>query len=274
MSLITLNQLNIPAIGFGTFQLKAENAYALTSTALENGYRHIDTAQIYDNETFVGDAILNAGIDRTDIFLTTKVWINAFTKNTLMDSVLLSLEKLKTNYVDLLLLHWPNENVDLSETIDALNMVYESGYAKFIGVSNFTIDQMEKACKISKAAITFNQIEYHPYLTQVKLVEKAKTLNINLMAHSPLGNGKIIQTPTIQTLAKKYCKDGAQIILRWLYQLNIPALVKSTHQSRIISNLDIFDFNITDGDMTKMNDLNKFSQRFINPKGLAPHWDE
>lgn len=273
MQYLILNNIKIPAIGFGTFQVSGQNASKLTAYALENGYRHIDTAQIYQNEEYVGDGILSSGIPREDIFLTTKVWVDFFKTNALINSVDDSLEKLKTDYVDLILLHWPNEKVSLNETILALNEVYKKGYAKYIGVSNFTIKQMEAASKLSQTPISFNQIEYHPYLTQDNLVKRAKELNINIMAHSSIGHEAILKNINIKALAEKYKKDVAQIILRWLYQLGIPSLTKSSQKNRILSNTNIFDFQLSEEDMNLIKTLSSTSKRFIDPKGLSPIWD-
>ncbi|MGQ3888741.1 aldo/keto reductase [Legionella sp. CNM-1927-20] len=273
MKYLTLNNIKIPAIGFGTFQVSGQDASLLTAYALENGYRHIDTAQIYKNEEQVGDGILSSGIPREDIFLTTKIWVDCFKADALIQSVQDSLEKLKTDYVDLILLHWPNEKIPLDETILGLNEVYQKRFANYIGVSNFTIKQMEAASRLSQIPISFNQIEYHPYLTQDNLVKRAKELKINIMAHSSIGHEALLKNAILQTLAEKYKKDVVQIILRWLYELNIPSLTKSSKKDRILSNASIFDFQLSEKDMNLIKSLSSTAKRFINPEGLSPVWD-
>lgn len=273
MKNLILNNIEIPAIGFGTFQTTGKDASQLTAYALENGYRHIDTAQIYQNEEYVGDGILSSNVPRQELFLTTKIWIDYYETNLLIDSVQRSLEKLKTSYVDLILLHWPNPKIPLNETINALNEVHKKGFAKFIGVSNFTIKQMEEASQLSQVPITFNQLEYHPYLTQDQLVKKANELHINIMAHSSVGHEAIHNNKILQKLAKKYKKDVVQIILRWLYELGIPSLTKSSKKNRIISNANIFDFQLSEEDKILIKTLSATPKRFIDPKGLSPTWD-
>lgn len=265
--------VKVPALGFGTYQLQGKATATLVAYALESGYRHIDTAQIYANEEFVGEGIGLSGVPRQDIFLTTKIWIDNFESKRLIPSVINSLEKLKTNYVDLLLLHWPSTTVPLAETIAALNEAYEKNYARYIGISNFNIAQMKEANKLSKSAIRFNQIEYHPYLTQDKLVRNANELGIRIMSHSSMAQGEIIKEPTINFIAQKYNKDATQIILRWLYQLGIASLSRSSQKNRIQSNADIFDFYLEEADMEQIKTLGVNSRRFINPAGLAPAWD-
>ncbi len=272
MNLI-LNNIKIPAIGFGTFQLSGQDAATLTAYALENGYSHIDTAQIYKNEEYVGDGILSSGVPRKEIFLTTKIWVDYFKANALINSVQESLEKLKTDYVDLILLHWPNEKIPLNETIFALNEVYQKRFANYVGVSNFTIKQMQAASELSQIPISFNQIEYHPFLTQDNLVKHAKELKINIMAHSSIGHEAILENKSLKTVAEKYKKEVAQIILRWLYQLEIPSLTKSSQKNRILSNANIFDFQLSEEDIILIKTLSSTSKRFIDPKGLSPIWD-
>jgi 2,5-diketo-D-gluconate reductase B len=271
---LKINNIAIPAVGFGTFQLSGKELTDNTLYAIEQGYRHIDTAQIYGNEQEVGQAIETTHINRSDLFITTKVWIDHFHSKDLVESVLTSLNKLKTDYVDLLLLHWPTQLVPLAQTIEALNEVQKKGYTRYIGVSNFTIAQMRESLELTDVPISFNQIEYHPLLQQPKVIEFAQANNIGIIAHSSLAQGTLLNEPTLIKLAKKYNKDVAQIIFRWLFQLGIPSLIRSTHKERIVSNAAIFDFKLSEDDMQAIEKMGNSPQRFINPLGLAPRWDE
>ncbi|WP_131783354.1 aldo/keto reductase [Legionella gresilensis] len=274
MNTINFNHSSIPALGFGTFQLSGKDLIDNIIYAIEQGYRHIDTAQIYGNEEEVGQAIADTQINRKDLFITTKVWIDNFSEKAFLPSVLTSLNKLKTDYVDLLLLHWPTQLVPLAETIAALNEVQKQGYTKYIGVSNFTIAQMAQSLELTSVPLLFNQIEFHPLLQQPKVIEFANAHQISIIAHSSLAQGQLIKETTLVKLANKYKKDVPQLIFRWLYQLGIPSLIRSTHKERIISNAAIFDFEIIEEDMKAIAAIGNKPQRFINPAELAPKWDE
>ncbi|STX51471.1 D-xylose reductase III [Legionella busanensis] len=274
MNTINFKQSSIPAIGFGTFQLNGKELINNIIYAIDQGYRHIDTAQIYGNEEEVGQAIADTQINRRELFITTKVWIDNFTEKEFLPSVLTSLSKLKTDYVDLLLLHWPTPLVPLAETIAALNEVQKQGYTKYIGVSNFPIAQMAQSLELTKVPLLINQIEFHPLLQQPKVIEFAKAKQLGIIAHSSLAQGQLLKEPILITLAKKYEKDVPQIIFRWLYQLGIPSLIRSTHKERITSNAAIFDFEIIEEDMMAIAAIGDKAQRFINPVELAPIWDE
>src|SRR5699024_2363430 len=176
---------DIPAIGFGTFELEPADAEAMTAHALETGYRHVDTAQLYNNEAAVGAGIKRSGVARADIFLTTKVWIDNFADGDLQQSVEDSLKRLDTDYVDLLLLHWPNPDIALAETLDALNDVRDRGLARNIGISNFTAALIGKAVDESRAPLVTNQVEYHPYLNQQPVKETLDQYNMALTAYCP-----------------------------------------------------------------------------------------
>ncbi|WP_419418409.1 aldo/keto reductase [Legionella sp. D16C41] len=273
MKNLMINSISIPAVGLGTFQLSGQGLTDNIVYALENGYRHIDTAQIYGNEHDVGRAITKVAIKRAELFLTTKIWINNFNPKDLYLSLKTSLDKLQTDYVDLLLLHWPVKYMPLNETLEALNEVCRKKYTKYIGVSNFTIAQMNEAIQLSKIPIAFNQIEFHPLLQQPRVINFAKAHHIGIMAHTSLAQGALIHEPTLKKIAEKHGKDFAQIIFRWLYQLNIPSLVRSNHKERLIANADIFDFELSAEDMAAINKLGTPAKRFIDPVELAPDWD-
>ncbi|MDF2939391.1 MAG: 2,5-didehydrogluconate reductase [Gammaproteobacteria bacterium] len=265
--------IEVPAIGFGTFEVAPQDTVNAVTQALRIGYRHIDTAQIYGNEAEVGTAIQGSKINRNEIFLTTKIWIDYYQHNALIVSAKDSLRKLKTDYVDLLLLHWPNPNVPLEETIAALNEIHTLGLARHIGISNFNVSLMKQAVELSKAPIFMNQVEYHPYLNQGAVLAAAKENNILITAYSPLARGKIISDPVIAEIAAKHGKKPAQITLRWLFQQGVVAIPKTLNEERAKDNLNIFDFSLSAEEMARIHKLAHPQGRTIDPKGLAPIWD-
>ena len=273
MDYVTTNNFSIPAIGFGTFQLEGIDVVRMVRYVLDLGYRHIDTAQIYDNEVEVGQGIREANVPREDIFITTKVWIDNYSHSKLASSVDKSLTKLDTDYIDLLLLHWPNPGVPLRETLKALQAVKEAGKTRQIGLSNFTTALMRKAEAIcGKGVIVNNQIEYHPYLWQDKIIEQAKALDMSITAYMPLAGGKVLEDKTLIDIGAKYNKTPAQISLRWLIQQGIAVIPSSTKEHHAQQNFDIFDFSLADNDMTAINAL-QTNIRIVSPQKLAPNWD-
>ncbi|HYG41550.1 MAG TPA: aldo/keto reductase, partial [Bordetella sp.] len=206
----------IPALGLGVFRMPAEDTARMVKTALQLGYRHIDTAQIYGNEADVGQGLAESGIAREDVFVTTKVWVDHYRGAGFRQSVQDSLSRLRTDYVDLLLLHWPNNAVPLAEQIAALNEARSSGRARHIGVSNFTTALMREAAALSSAPLVNNQIEYHPYLDQSAVRAEAQRLGMSITAYYGMADGKVLQDPVIRAMAQRLGKTPAQIALRWL----------------------------------------------------------
>ena len=272
---INLKNHTIPALGYGTWQLTGKDCETGVASALETGYRHIDTAQIYENEAEVGNAIKNSGIKRSDIFLTTKVWIESLSSGDFQKSVELSLKKLKTDYVDLLLIHWPVTNdASFAEQIKALREVQDSGKTKLIGVSNFTVAQMKEVVETLEAPIITNQVEYHPFLSQKPVLDYALSHNMFLTAYSPLARGRIEKDPLIQDLAKKHGKTAGQITLRWLVQQErVAAIPKAGSAKHIRDNFDIFDFTLSDPETIQIHALARPNGRLVNPD-WAPDWDQ
>ena len=268
------NQCKIPKLGFGTYALQKRRAVTVVRQALEIGFRHIDTAQIYVNEEEVGIAIKESMIPRENIFLTTKVWRDSLTPMRVKTSFQESLNRLQTDYVDLLLVHWPNSEVPLEETLGAFQELKEKSKIRYIGVSNFTCDLLKEAKKIYPDLVT-NQVEYHPLLSQKKLLNLIDhdQQDIFLTAYSSLMRGKIFKIQQIAHLAKKYKKSPSQIVLRWLIeQKNVVALFMSGNKQHIQENFDIFDFELDPQDREQIFKLNKNTQRIINPP-FAPKWD-
>ena len=263
----------MPALGFGTWQLDNGTAQPLVEQALEIGYRHIDTAQIYGNEQDVGAAIAASGVKRDDIFLTTKVWIDHFADGDLQTSVDLSLEKLGLDHVDLLLLHWPKPTTPLDETMAALNDVKDRGLTRAIGLSNFPSAVMAQAQNLSKAQIATNQVEYHPYLSQKTLIAGAHAAGTSITAWSPLAQGKIADDPALIAIGETHGKTPGQITLRWLIQQGVIAIPRTKTPARIAENFDVLDFNLSDAEMAAVFALARPDGRMGNWLDAAYSWD-
>ena len=274
MHTVTANGAHIPALGFGTFRMPDEDVQRVLPQALKLGFRHVDTAQIYKNEASVGDVIAKSGIARGDIFLTTKVWVDQYKHNDFIKSVDESLTKLKTDYVDLLLLHWPKSDVPLAERIGALNEVHKAGKVRNIGISNFNVALMDEAVKLSDAPIANNQIEYHPYLDQTKVIEAARKHGISITAYYLMADGKVPGDSVLKDIGAKHGKTAAQVALRWaVQQPDLIALSKTATESRLQENYDIFDFELSSDEMQAIFALAKADGRIVNPGHLAPDWD-
>lgn len=260
------NNILIPSIGFGTWQIPdGEEAYNSTLWALENGYRHIDTAYVYRNEKSVGQAIKDSGIDRSDIFVTTKLSANIKDASQVREYAQKSLDNLGLDYVDLYLIHnarpWSGgieghdyfeENVAIWKVMEEL---YDEGKTRSIGVSNFLVKDLENLLENTIVIPVLNQIKFHPGYLQEDIVEFCQSHQILVEAYSPFKTGKIFGNSSIAELASKYDKTEAQIIMRWILQLGHLPLPKSVHQERIISNLDVLDFKLSDEDMKRMNSI-------------------
>jgi 2,5-diketo-D-gluconate reductase B len=275
MEFIELQDEKVPALGLGTWKLKGNDCKRAVKNALELGYRHIDTAQAYDNEEHVGQAINNSEVSRSDIWLTTKVWRTNFSHDKLKKSVNKSLEKLQTHYVDLLLIHWPpTDNATLAELIEAMQELVEQDKVRNIGISNFTPEQMEKAQDLAEIPILTNQVEYHPSLNQENVLEKAREMDVMLTAYSPLARGEVMGNETIKQVADNHGKSEAQVALRWLIQQeNVAAIPKATSREHIKDNFDIFDFELSKEEMEKINDLRKKNNRKVNPSFAPDTWN-
>ena len=274
MHTVKSGNVALPALGFGTWQLEGDTARRMVETALEVGYRHIDTAQIYKNEREVGAAIKASGVARGDIFLTTKVWVERFKGGDLQASVEESLERLGVDQVDLLLLHWPKPTPALDETIAALNDVQQRGWTRAIGLSNFPSAQFKQAAALSAAPIATNQVEYHPYLTQKTVLETVRAAGASLTAWSPLAQGKIVGDPVIEAAAKAHGKTPGQVTLRWLIQQDgVVAIPRTQKAERARENFDIFDFELTQEEMAKISALGSPQGRLGDWLDPAFQWD-
>ncbi len=274
MHTVNAHDAQIPALGFGTFELDNITARKMVGAALQIGYRHIDTAQIYKNEQAVGQGIVDSGVSRADIFLTTKVWVSRFSEDQLAKSVTESLDRLGTDYVDLLLLHWPNPNIPLSETIPAINAVKNSGQARNIGISNFTTALINEAVSLSDSLLVTNQVEYHPLLNQDKVLSCLRQHGMSLTAYSPLAQGEVFGNPTLKSIGDQHHKNPGQIALRWLIQQDgVIAIPRTANEAHARDNFDIFDFELSSCEMAEIDRLTHRNYRTIDPGSLAPDWD-
>ncbi len=263
----------IPKLGFGTWKLKGEDATSAVETALSTGYRHIDTAQVYENEGEVGAALRTSGVAREDVFVTTKVWMDRFAAGDLEDSVKESLARLDLDHVDLVLLHWPNPDFRLAETIGALNEARSAGLTRHIGVSNFTTAWLGEAVACSDAPLAANQVEYHPFLDQTPVMDALKDYAMALTAYCPIAQGRVFEAPVLKDIAEKHGKSPAQIALKWLINQDpVAAIPRSSRPEHIRSNFDIFDIDLSDEEMARIGALKSSTNRLIDP-GWAPAWD-
>ena len=254
--------LKIPTVGFGTWKVSDSEAPDVVEQALAAGYRSIDTAAIYGNESGVGTAIKNSDLNRSEIFLTTKVWNSEQGYDSTLRAIETSLRKLKTDYVDLYLIHWPMPAQDkYVATWKALNRLRTEGIARSIGVCNFNIDHLERLIGETGVIPVLNQIELHPYFQQKELRDFHAKHNIATEAWSPLAKGKMLEDKVLVDLSKKYNKTSAQIILRWHFENGIIAIPKSSQTKRILENIDIFDFNLDASDLALISTLDDVNGR-------------
>ncbi|CAN5619323.1 aldo/keto reductase [soil metagenome] len=261
--MIKKNNNEKPAVGFGTYPLTGKTCIKAVKEAINNGYRHIDTAAIYNNESEVGTAIKESGVSRSEFFITTKVWYTDLQPKKLKLSAEESLQKLKTDHVNLLLIHWPAPEFNLEDSLDALMELLSQGKAQHIGISNFPPSLFKKACL--HAPIFTNQVEYHPYIDQDQLLEICEEHNVLLTAYSPLAKGKVLQEEVLTQIGRKYDKTPSQVTLRWLIQqhrvITIPKAASVEHQK---INMDIFDFELSEDEIEKIFTL-RSGQRVIQP---------
>jgi 2,5-diketo-D-gluconate reductase B len=262
----------IPALGFGTYHLRGPEGVKAIRYALDVGYRHLDTAIRYENEAEVGQAVAESGVDRSAIFLTTKLRYADLARDDVRRRTAESLARLRTDHVDLLLVHWPNETIALAETMAALAEVRALGQTRHIGVSNFPTSWMRTAIEGCGADIFTNQVEYHPFLRQNAVLDYVRARGILLTAAVPLARGAVADEPLLQKIAAHHGKSPAQITLRWLVQQpHVAAIPKSSRPERIRANFEIFDFALSADEMAAISALGE-NRRLVNPK-WAPAWD-
>ena len=267
--------MSIPAFGLGTFRLKGQTVIDSVRNALEVGYRAIDTAQIYENEAEVGQAIAESGVARDELFLTTKIWIANFHHDALLESLRESLRKLRTDHVELTLIHWPSpkDAVPMAEYLGALAEAKSQGLTRQIGISNFTVAQTRQAIEILGAgAIATNQIEVHPYLQNRALIAFLKDQGIHVTAYMSLAYGEVLKDPVIQAIAERHQATSAQVALAWALQQGFAVIPSSTKRDNLAGNLLAADLRLSDEDMAQIATLDR-GHRLANPEAIAPAWD-
>lgn len=270
MEFVTVQGERVSALGFGTWRLSGTECHDAVEDALALGYRHIDTAQAYGNEEQVGAGIRSSGVDRGDIFLTTKIMPEDQSRDRLLRAADQSLKRLRVDYLDLLLLHWPNFDVPLEETMESLAELQSRGKTRHVGLSNFTPTMVERANRTTR--VFSNQVEYHPYLAQPKLTRQAVELDYLLTAYAPVARGKVSNDPVLQDIAAACGKTPGQVALRWLIQQDhVAAIPKAASADHRRGNLEIFDFSLTDEQMQRIFDLGG-EHRLIDPD-WAPAWE-
>ena len=272
MDVIESHGARIPVIGFGTMTLKDNLCIELVEAALHLGYRHLDTAQNYGNEREVGEGVRASGLPREDIFITTKVWFNRLAPGDLERSVEESLERLKLPWVDLLLIHWPNAQIPIADSIGALCKVKRSGLAKHIGVANYTVAMLDEAAKAASEPLAALQIEAHPYLDQTKVLAAARRLGMAVVGYCPLARGKVPADPTLQKIGRAHGKTASQVALRFLEQQGIIPIPRTSKRERLAENLGSLDFKLTDAEMAEIAMLTRPGSRIVSPP-QAPQWD-
>ncbi len=272
MKQVEIKGARVPAIGLGTWQLNGRTCREAVRQALELGYRHIDTAQMYGNETEVGAALRDSGIAREEIFLTTKLAPGNLGAAEARRTAEESLKRLGLDHVDLLLIHWPSGEAPLGETLAALARLRQEGKARFIGVSNFTVKLLQEAVETLGADLLCNQVEYHPFLSQRPVMAALKRHGLMLTAYSPLGRGHVQRDGALAAIGRTYGKSAAQVALRWLIdQENVAAIPKAASRAHAAANIDIFDFTLAEEDRAVIDAL-RGDLRIVDP-GWGPHWD-
>ncbi len=271
---VDANGANIPAIGLGTWTLKGETATRLVADAIRSGYRHVDTATMYDNEEAVGAGLRASGVSRDDIFLTTKVWPSDIGDGDLQRSVEASLKRLQVDRVDLALIHWPSGTMPLAESIRALNEVKHRGLARHIGVSNFTVALVDEAVALSRHPLACNQIEYHPFLNQDRVLAACRRHGMAVVSYCPLARGaELFPEPAVTAAAERHGRTPAQIVLRWqVQQEGVVAIPRSSNAERIAQNLRVFDFALEAGEMAAIDALSSRHHRICD-FDFSPEWD-
>jgi len=252
----TIKGEKVPSLGLGTYRLTGDACEAAVERALGMGYRHVDTAQMYGNEAEVGRGLDDSGVERGEVFLTTKVWPSDFVHDRVISKTRESLKRLRTDYVDLLLMHWPPDGVPLGETLGAMRELQDGGSVLHIGVSNFSPSLLEEATE--HAGIFCNQVQYHPYRSQTALLAQAREADYLLTAYTPLSRGGVQDDDTLREIGADHGKTATQVALRWLVQQDkVSAIPKATGGEHLAENLDVFDFELSEEEMERVFSLGR-----------------
>jgi 2,5-diketo-D-gluconate reductase B len=273
-SFVEANGARIPLIGLGTWELRGRTCARMVEQALRLGYRHIDTAELYDNEREVGEGLRAAGVKRDAVFVTTKVWPSHFAPRDLERSAQQSLTRLRLSHVDLLLLHWPNPQIPLRDTLGALCKVKRAGLARHIGVSNFTVALIEEAVKLADEPLVCNQIEMHPFIDQSKVIAACRRHGMAIVAYSPVARGGVSRHKVLARIGKAHGKTAAQVSLRFLVQQGIVVIPRTSRLERLSENLAIFDFELSESEMAEIARLGHRDGRIVDyAYSGSPQWD-
>ena len=262
---------HIPIVGLGTWALRGSDCAQLTEQAIRIGYRHIDTAQMYDNEREVGEGVRASGL-RSEVMVTTKVQPTLLAPHDLERSVKESLAKLRLDVIDLLLIHWPNPRIPLAETLGAMGKMKREGYTRQIGVSNFTVSLLEEASRISTEPLVCDQVECHPFLNQDKVIGACRNHGMAVVAYSPIARGGAKGDKLLEKIGKAHGKTAAQVCLRWLVQQGIVVIPRTSRVERLEENFSLFDFELSDAEMREIASLARSGSRIVDWT-WSPNWD-
>lgn len=271
MTTIAAKGLRLPLVGLGTWALRGRECARIVEQAIRLGYRHIDTAQMYENERDVGDGVRASG-HRADVIVTTKIAPTALAPNDLERSVKESLAKLRIDVIDLLLIHWPNPRVPLSATLNSMAKLKRAGLVHHLGVSNFTAALLDEANKVTSEPLVCNQIEYHPYLDQDKVIAATRGHGMAVVAYSPIARGNAAGERVLADIAQRHQKTPAQVCLRWLTQQGVAVIPRTSKVERLTENLGNLDFNLTDAEMHEIAALRRRGGRIVD-WSWSPKWD-
>jgi 2,5-diketo-D-gluconate reductase B len=270
-TILTIQGSEIPQLGFGTWLITGHDATDGVRDALEIGYRHIDTARAYENEAEVGEGIASSGVDRGDIWLTTKIWLDDYEPERLKRAAEDSLRNLRTDHIDLLLLHWPSADVPVERSLQAMRELQAAGRIRHAGVSNFPAGMLARALEI--LPLFADQVEYHPFLAQDALLDVIRQHDMTLTAYSPLAHGKVVGHPELTAIGEQYGKTAGQVALRWLLdQPQVTTAPKASSHARRLENFEVYDFALSDADRERIAALPK-DVRTANPS-WAPDWSD
>lgn len=271
MQTVEAKGFKIPIIGLGTWELRGRDCARLVQQAIHLGYRHIDTAQAYANETEVGEGVRASG-KRSEVMVTTKVAHTSMAPQDVEHSVKESLRKLRIDEIDLLIIHWPNDRIPLAETLGAMARMKQAGYVKQLGVSNFTVKLLDEAVKATDEPLVCNQIEYHPFLDQSKVVAACHKHGMAVVAYSPIARGSASGNDVLTRIGRAHGKSAAQVSLRWLVQQNIVVIPRTSKRERLEENFAIFDFALSPAEMAEIASLSVAQKRIVN-LAWSPEWD-
>jgi diketogulonate reductase-like aldo/keto reductase len=272
MQVVEAHGARIPVIGLGTMTLKGDVCVQAVKAALQIGYRHIDTAWFYGNEKEVGEGLRQSGVKREDIILCTKVRETHLEPDKFRQSLDESLANLQMPSVDLLLIHWNNKDIPFKTSIGALCKAKKDGFAKHVGVANFTAKMLDEAWAVTTEPLVCNQIEVHPFINQDKVLAASKKHGMAVVAYVPIARGKVPGADSLERIAKAHGKTAAQVSLRYLVQLGLCAIPRTANPQHLKENLDVFGFVLSDAEMAEMKKLNATNMRVVNPPH-APVWD-